>query len=133
MSPIFPKQASSFAPPLATGRGAGQSLSNAPGAAPKSAEASIYRMGERGHDTAQFRQTFQPSDRRIAGLRLSVQVIENVLPVIGSHGDGNVRSSGLLAAGFFFQDGGDYGDHVGIASPDVHLHKRSRQCRRIVA
>src|SRR5690606_18086612 len=58
-------------------------VDNCPGGV-QSAEALVL---EGAHDPAQFGQSLQPADGGVAGLRLAAEIVENVLAVVGAHGD----------------------------------------------
>lgn len=83
-------------------------------------------MAQGGDDAAQLGEALQAADGRIAGLRLSCQVVQNVLPVIGAYRDRPIRAAGVATASLFGQGGGDDGDHVGIAGQMLCLVERPR-------
>ena len=45
------------------------------------------RVVQRGPDSPEFGQTFQPTNERIAGLGLSALIVQDVLPVVWPQGD----------------------------------------------
>ena len=44
-------------------------------------------MVERRHHAAQFGEALEPADRRIARLRAALEIVEDVLAVVGPHRD----------------------------------------------
>ena len=70
------------------------------------------------------RSSARPLSRPIDGiarLRPPAEIVEDVLAVVGPHGDGVIRPAGGLAAPFLGGDGGDQGHHVGAAAQMLGL------------
>src|SRR5690606_30260648 len=62
------------------------------------------RMLKGGHDAAQLGKALEAADGGIARLRLPLEVVENILPVVGPHRDVAIGPAGGLAAAFLGED-----------------------------
>src|SRR5690606_31020696 len=80
---------------------------------------------EGAHDAAQLGQPLEAPYGGITRLRPAVEIVEDVLAVVGSHGDLVIGPALPPAPGFFGDNGGNQRHHVGVPGQMLVLEERA--------
>jgi hypothetical protein len=69
-------------------------------------------VAEASNNATNFRKPFKATNSRITRVQASVDIRQDLLPVIRAHWDLGIRAIFAATSGFFGQDHSDYADHI---------------------